>query len=107
VQSAAFGTTEAARHASRAFARAGSYDEGAQQAAAAARLALHDQGVDGGEVAVDCLGTPCPEAGSRVRVTVVYHVKLPLLGSLFSDERRGAIKVQATHTEYVDLYKAG
>jgi Flp pilus assembly protein TadG len=106
VQSAAFGTTEAARQASRAFARADSYGQGQQRATAAARLALRDQGVDGGQVAIDCFGTPCPAAGSRVRVTVTHHVKLPLLGSLFSDQRRGTIRVQASHTEHVDRFKS-
>lgn len=107
VQRAAFGTTEAARQAARAFARSDSYESGDQRARAAARLALTDQGVtDGEQVAVDCLGTACPDAGSQVRVTVVYHVKLPLLGRVFGDADHGSIRVQASHLEHVDRFKA-
>jgi Flp pilus assembly protein TadG len=106
VQSAAFGTTEAARQAARAFIRSDSYEQGRARATAAARLALKDQGVEGGYVAIDCFGTPCPAGGSRVRITVTYHVKLPLLGSVFSDHSQGAIKVQASHVEHADRHKA-
>ena len=107
VQRAAFGTTEAARQGARAFARSETYDAGDLRARAGARLAMSDQGVhDGEDVAVDCLGTPCPDAGSRVRVSVVYQVRLPLLGALFGDSGRGSIRVQASHVEVVDRFKA-
>ncbi len=104
VQRAAFGTTEAARQGARAFERAGDADLGEQRARDAIALALKDQGVvDGQVVGFDCVG-PCFGPGGRVRVTVTYWVKLPVLGSVFGDARRGAIKVQASHTEYADRY---
>lgn len=57
VQRAAFGTTEAARQAGRAFARADSVEEGEARATAAARLALRDQGITlVRDVSIRCLG---------------------------------------------------
>lgn len=104
VQRASFGTTEAARQGARAFEKAGDPDLGEQRARDAIALALKDQGVtDGQVVGFDCLGS-CFGPGGRVKVTVTYWVKLPLLGSVFGDARRGAVKVQASHTEYADRY---
>lgn len=105
VQRAAFGTTEAARQAGRAFARAATLDEAEARATAAARLALRDQGITlVRDVRTTCLGGPCLSPGSRVRVTVRYDVRLPLLGAVFGSGPRGSIPVSATHTEYVDTY---
>ncbi len=105
VQSAAFGTTEAARQAGRAMARADTEDQGRARATAAAQLALKDQGIVlRRPVAITCLGGPCLTPGSRVRVTVRFDVRLPLLGAVFGDTGRGTIPVRATHTEYVDRF---
>ena len=105
VQRAAFGTTEAARQGARAFAKADSTDDAELRARDAIALALKDQGVTKDEVVgISCPDGPCLTPGSRVRVTVTYWVKLPVLGSVFGDSTHGAIKVQATHTEYVDRY---
>lgn len=105
VQRAAFGTTEAARQAGRAFATAQSPSQGYARADAATRIALQDQGItDSGAPSVSCLGGPCLQPGSRVQVTVAYQVRLPLVGRVFGGSQRGAIPVTATHTEYVDLY---
>ena len=107
VQKAAFGTTEAARQAGRAFARAGSLDQAEARGVAASALALKDQGITGAAVPrFECLGGPCLTPGSRVRVTVTYRVTLPLLGSVFG-AGRGSIPVTASHTEYVDVFKVG
>jgi len=96
VQRAAFGTTEAARQAGRAFAKAPTTG-----------LALQDQGLaDSSHPVVSCLGGSCLQPGSRVQVTVAYQVRLPLLGHVFGDSLHGVIPVTATHTEYVDLYSA-
>lgn len=108
VQRAAFGTTEAAREGARAFERAGAEQQGEQRARDAITLALKDQGVtDGPQVGFDCQGRPCFGPGGRVKVTVTYWVKLPVLGAVFGDAERGAIKVQASHVEYADWYAAG
>lgn len=105
VQRAAFGTTEAARQAGRAFARAATVEEAEERATAAARLALKDQGITlVGGVTIDCLDGPCLAPGSRVRVTVRYDVRLPVLGAVFGSGGRGAIPVTATHLAYVDRF---
>ena len=107
VQRAAFGTTEAARQAGRAYTRAASVYEAQRRGTAAARLVLKDQGIDlTGEPTFLCLGD-CLSPGSRVKVIVTYYVKLPVLGAVFGDRARGAIRVQAVHTEYVDRFKSG
>ena len=106
VQRAAFGTTEAARQAGRAYARSASVEEAELRGTAAARLVLRDQGIElAGAPTFVCLGE-CLVPGSRVKVTVTYFVKLPVLGAVFGERDRGAIRVEATHTEYVDRFKA-
>lgn len=105
VQRAAFGTTVAAREGARAFQRAGGGDVGEQRARGAITLALKDQGAtDAPQVGFDCEGRPCFGPTGRVKVTVTYWVKLPVLGSVFGDTRQGAIKVQASHVEFADWY---
>lgn len=105
VQRAAFGTTEAARQAGRAFARAGSVEEAEQRATAAARLALKDQGITlVRDLTFACPDGDCLAPGARVRVTVRYDVQLPVLGAVFGDGPRGSIPVSATHVEYVDRF---
>ena len=107
VQRAAFGTTEAAREGARAYERAGGADLGEQRARDAITLALKDQGVvEAPAVGFDCEGTPCAGPGGRVKITVTYWVKLPVLGAVFGDARRGAIKVEASHVEFGDRYAA-
>jgi Flp pilus assembly protein TadG len=106
VQRAAFGTTEAARQAGRAYSRADNVQDAELRATAAAQLVLKDQGIDlVDSPRFDCLGD-CLAPGSRVRVTVTFFVKLPVLGSVFGAGDRGAIKVEASHTEYIDRFKA-
>jgi hypothetical protein len=105
VQRAAFGTTEAARQGARAFERAGAADLGEQRAREAVALAMKDQGAtDVPQVGFDCEGRACFGPGGRVKVTVTYWVKLPVLGSVFGDARQGAIKVQASHVEFADRF---
>jgi Flp pilus assembly protein TadG len=106
VQQAAFGTTEAARQAGRAFARSDSVGEAERRGQAAASLALADQGVPSGSTRFTCFDG-CLLPGSHVEVTVTTFVKLPLLGRVFGDRSRGAVKVEARHTEYVDRFKSG
>lgn len=107
VQKAAFGTTEAARQAGRAFTRSSSVDQAEARGAAASALALKDQGITGAAAPrFECLGGPCLTPGSRVRVTVTCRVTLPLLGSVLGGGR-GSIPVTASHTEYVDVFRAG
>jgi len=105
VQRAAFGTTEAAREGARAYERAGADDLGEQRARAAIGLALRDQGVtDEPQIGFSCGDSSCFGPDGRVTVTVTSWVKLPVLGAVFGDARRGAIKVQSSHVEFADRY---
>lgn len=106
VQRAAFGTTEAARQAGRAYARADTVSQAQARGRAAAGIAMRDQGVTAApNVAFRCVGG-CLEPGSSVRVTVSSFVRLPVLGRVFGSAGRGGIRVSATHTEPVDRFRS-
>jgi len=105
VQSAAFGVTEAARQAGRAYARADDPASAAQVGAAAARLALQDQGISWTGSPEFCGSDGCSLApGSTVRTRIRYTVALPFVGSIFGKGRAG-IPVTGVHTEVVDRFK--
>lgn len=104
VQRAAFGATEAARQAGRAYAVAEDDATGRARAAAATRLALADQGLAGGAPDITC-GGPCLAPGSTVQVTVTHRVRLPVISLLLPDSAAPTIPVRATHVEVVDLFK--
>jgi len=110
VQRAAFGVTEAARQAGRAYARAGGVEEGDVLARVAARTALADQGITGepemDAAFPDCPAGPCLEPGSRVRVSLRYTVPLPVLSVFFRGDTRPGIPVTARHTAVVDRFRA-
>jgi hypothetical protein len=106
VQAAAFGTTEAARQAGRAFVQADSLAQGRDRARTAVDLALEDQGVDDApEPVVSCAPLPparCLEPGARVQVTVSYRVRLRFLGAFFAGSTGPTVPVTATHVQFVD-----
>lgn len=103
VQRAAFGVTEAARQAGRAYVTADSDAHGRVRAQEAADLAMRDQipGFGRAQVAVDAGGFT---AGGTVTVNVRHEVVLPVLGGLF-DRVRPRIPVDATHVEVVDRFR--
>jgi Flp pilus assembly protein TadG len=104
VQRAAFGVTEAARQAGRAYATADSDAQGRVRADAAARLALRDQGLDLAEpVALTPSDGVAP--GSVVRVRVSHRVPLPLVSGLFPGVVPPNIPVRADHVAVVDRFK--
>ena len=108
VQRAAFGVTEAARQAGRAYARADSPAAGQARAAAATALALADQGIgDAAPPAISCSGGPCLAPGSTVQVTVSYTVRLPVISAFFPSGAGPGIPVSARHTEVVDTFQQG
>ena len=108
VQRAAFGVTEAARQAGRAFARAESVEAGTARAQAATRLALADQGIgDAPPPVLECPGGACLAPGSTVRVTVSYVVDLPVLSLLTPGPGGVGIPVSATHVAVVDTFQEG
>lgn len=105
VQRAAFGVTEAARQAGRAYATADDAATGRDRALLASSIALADQGIRGGAAPeIDDPGGLAP--GSRVRVTVRYAVTLPVLGILLRGDLAPTIPVSATHVEVVDTFQA-
>ena len=106
VQRAAFGVTEAARQAGRAYATATDEAQGRARARVAADLALQDQGL---VLCPSCLAPPAGQLvpGGTVRVRVEHRVVLPLLGGLFRGAVPASIPVRATHVEVVDRFRDG
>jgi Flp pilus assembly protein TadG len=105
VQRAAFGVTEAARQAGRAYATADNVADGQARADAAARLALRDQGLDLTEPLVVEAPTGL-QPGAQVTVQVRHRVPLPLVGGLFQGVVPPNIPVQASHVAVVDRFRA-
>lgn len=104
VQRAAFGVTEAARQAGRAYATADSDAEGRLRAQAAAELAMRDQGLElDGPPAVVAPDGVAP--GGTVQVRVSHRVPLPILGGLFGDVVPPNIPVRADSIAVVDRFK--
>lgn len=106
VQSAAFGATEAARQAGRAFATAETAGQGEARAGAAAALAMGDQGLALREGALTVAAPQGLTPGARVTVVVRHDVTLPVLGGLFG-KVQPTIPVRVTHVEVVDRFREG
>jgi Flp pilus assembly protein TadG len=106
VQRAAFGLTEAARQAARAYATAGSDALGERRAEAIVTIVLHDQGIGwtpSGRV-VDC--GPCDYSpGSAFAVRLSLHVPLPLIPQWLCRQRcLAGVTVFAHHTERLSCF---
>ena len=78
VQSASYAATSAAREAARSYVTSTTPAQGAARARAATRLVLADAGVPSVMPHLRCVGG-CLQPGSRVDVTVVVRVSLPLV----------------------------
>lgn len=108
VQRSAYGATEAARAAGRAYVLAPDVATAQQRALAAARLAMADQGVDldPNDVVIACDPTPqsCLQPGSTVEVRLELEVALPLVPSL-GDAPLAAVAVSASHVEPYGVYR--
>ena len=105
VQRAAFGVTEAARQAGRAYALAEDPAAGLARARLASDLALADQGITGATgPEVRDPGALAP--GSQVVVTVRHDVTLPVLGLVFRGDLAPTFGVSATHVAVVDAFRA-
>jgi hypothetical protein len=106
VQRSAFASTAAARDAARAYATAGSDEEGEQRAETAVALAMRDQGVSWspqGRVIEcgDCTFAP----GSVFNVDIRTTVALPFVpGWLCGDRCIAGIPVSAHHRERIDCF---
>jgi Flp pilus assembly protein TadG len=103
VQRAAFGVTEAARQAGRAYVTTTSGDPQAR-AQAAADLAMRDQIPGFGRARLSFQGSPSLAPGSTVTVQVRHDVTLPVVGGLLR-RIEPRIPVRATHVEVVDRFR--
>jgi Flp pilus assembly protein TadG len=107
VQRGAFGVSAAARAGGRAFALAPDDASGRARAAAAAELALADQGVAGApvEVTVTCTPYPrdCHSGTSVITVVVRSRVDLPMLPDALGGGAP-SFALDATHTVPIGQY---
>ncbi|MGH3472259.1 MAG: hypothetical protein ACRDPG_09480 [Nocardioidaceae bacterium] len=108
VQAAAYGATEAARAAGRAYVLAPDLQSARHRAYAAGWIAMHDQGVDlqPADLVARCLPTPrsCLQPGSSVEVRIALHVALPLMPPVFG-RSAASIAVDAVHIERYGVYR--
>lgn len=108
VQRSAYGATEAARAAGRAFVLAPDLATARARALEAAQLAMHDQGVSirSEDVAIVCRPTPqsCLEPGSTVEIDIDLDVALPLMPSLGS-RPAASVAVHSSHVEPYGVYR--
>jgi hypothetical protein len=108
VQRSAYGATEAARAAGRAYILAPDVETAEQRAYAAASVAMQDQGVDldPSELVIVCEPSPssCLQPGSSVEVRLELQVGLPLVPSIFG-ESAASISVDASHREPFGDYR--
>jgi hypothetical protein len=102
VQRSAYGATEAARAAGRAFVLAPDVATASHRAYDAAKVAMADQGVAlrGDEMVVRCSPTPqsCLQPGSTVHVQIHLDVRLPFVPTVFG-QSAASVAVRATHAE--------
>ncbi len=110
VQRSAYGATEAARAAGRAFVLAPDQASAVSRAYEAAELAMHDQGVqlDPADMQIVCYPYPgsCLQPGSSVEVVLALDVDLPLLPTVLG-ESSASIGVDASHVETYGVYREG
>lgn len=106
LQRAAFGVSQAAREAGRAYATAPSSDVAADRAGEAANLALHDQGVEGSP-SVTYASIPSLQPGSRFAVRVDMDVPLPYAAhGKFLGLIPATVGVHSSYTVVIDEYRA-
>ncbi len=105
VQAAAFGVTQAAREAGRAYVQADSPGQAQAWAKAAAGIALADQGLpQTPQVQIRCEPT-CLAPSSTTYVRVATRVRLPFLPESLGEATVGAIPVSADFVIPVDDYR--
>jgi Flp pilus assembly protein TadG len=102
LQRAAYAVTTATREAGRAFVTAPDVEQAHARAAAAAQIALADQGLpaSAADLRVECAAAGgCLDPGAVVWVSAKVSVSLPLAPS-------SPVSVQARHAEVVDRFRA-
>lgn len=108
VQRSAYGATEAARAAARAYVLSPDLATAEARAFAAAGLAMNDQGVSiaPSDVHITCLPTPasCLQPGSSVEVDIDLHVALPLVPTI-TGHQPATVAVDASQREAFGTYR--
>lgn len=108
VQRSAFGATEAARAAGRAYVLSPDVSTAEFRAYEAARIAMQDQGVglEPADVLIACHPSPeaCLQPGSTVEVRLDLQVSLPLLPSVMG-QSVASIAVKSSHLEPYGVYR--
>lgn len=108
VQRSAFGATEAARAAGRAYVLAPDVGTAESRAYEAAQMALQDQGVglDPSDVLIVChpSAESCLQPGSTVEVRLDLQVALPLVPSVMG-QSVASIAVTSSHVEPYGVYR--
>ena len=106
VQRGAFATTTAARSAARAYALADSDAAGREQAQAAIRQAMDDQGGDEQSFTFDvsCDGGDCHAPGAVITVRVWSGVRLPLLPAVLGGDAP-SFRLDSSHTVPVGQFR--
>ncbi len=109
LQAATFAVEGAAREAARTAVAAEDPRQSGARAAAAAGVALRDQGFDddpADALRLTCTSTPCLEPGSRVTARVEVVVPLPFVPSVVRDVVPLEVPVSAERVAPVDTYRA-
>ncbi len=110
VQRSAYGVTEAARAAGRAYVLSPDPATGRQRAFIAARLAMHDQGITlpAAALSIVCHPSPadCLQPGSTVEVRIRYRTPLPVVPDILGHPP-ASISVSARHVEPYGTYREG
>lgn len=106
VQRSAYAVTAATREAGRVFVAEGASGAAYDDAFAAARIAMRDQGLDltPGELVITCQFENCDTAGGAVHVRIDRDVSLPLLPSF--GQSTPSIAVRGKHDTVVDCFAA-
>lgn len=108
VQRSAYGATEAARAAGRAYVLAPDAATARERAIDAARIALRDQGVElhPGDVEISCRPTAqsCLQPGSSVEVRIELQVGLPFVPTVYGDPP-ATVAVDASHRETYGVFR--
>ncbi len=107
VQRTAYGVTEAAREAARAFVTSPSGGQAQERMNAAVALALRDQGLpaQGLAITVTCSADPCLTPGATVTVRINDQVPLPWVPALLG-RPAATVAVSAVEVQTVDVFRS-
>jgi hypothetical protein len=107
VQAGAYAASTAAREAGRAFVTATSSRDATSRAEAAARISFSDQGFGPSQtqLTIRCDAWPCLRPESRVEMSTVVKVQLPLVPSFARAVVPLEVPVRASHLAVVDRFR--